>query len=138
MQNTKHDQYFFAVLDNSLESLNNPSKYDVIDRLYDLNDKSKYPDPLLVELLDYGIGAGGSELLDQFITEKKEKILPLLRAKRAKPIECFSKYESICLNSNSFVFGNEGALALRNENIDELIDAIQKGIILWAVNPDEK
>jgi hypothetical protein len=91
-----------------------------IDRLYDLKEKSRDADFLLVALLDYYIGEGPGEILAQFITEKGKVMVPLLIAKEKKPLECLSLYKSICADS----------LEDRNEQIDQMLDAIRKGIIL--------
>jgi hypothetical protein len=61
-QKLKFDKYFFAVLDSELATKKDPSKHDVLNRLYDLKERSKNPDPLLVDLLDYYIGEGPSEM----------------------------------------------------------------------------
>ncbi len=115
-----YDQYFFDVLKACKEG-----QFPLaLDRLDDLNKRSKYTRFLLVELLDYYLGEGPNELLAQLITEKGKKILPLLVAKRKKGLGCLPKYKSICMNK--FTTG----LQIRNERIDELIDAIQNGIVL--------
>jgi hypothetical protein len=99
-----------------------------MDRIFDLNRNSRNPDLLLPELLDYRLGSGGAESLTQFITEKGRKMRPLLKRKRAKPLGCLPKYESICNKS----------LEARNKHIDLMIDAIEKGVVLWAEEPNPK
>jgi hypothetical protein len=126
--NSRYDEYFYAVLDSSMESQKNPTKYDVIDKLYDLKDKSKNPASLLIDLLDYFIGAGGEEILLEFITEKGTRILPLLIAKKASPINCIPKYKSICVNN----------IKLRDNDIDWMIEAINHGKILRVEEPPVK
>jgi hypothetical protein len=119
-KNQKYDEYFYAILDSSMASQKNPSEYEVIDKLYDLKEKSKKSNQLLVDLLDYYIGAGGGEILMELITEKGTPILPLLIAKKAVPIDCIPRYKSICFhNINS-----------RNEDIDLMIEAIKRGEII--------
>jgi hypothetical protein len=126
-QTVKFDRYYFAVLDAQVES-ERTHEYHTMDRIYDLNRNSRNPDLLLPELLDYRLGAGGAESLTQLITEKGRKMLPLLKRKRAKPLGCLPKYQSICIKS----------LEARNKDIDLMIDAIEKGIVLRAEEPSPK
>jgi hypothetical protein len=126
-QTVKFDRYYFAVLDAQVES-ERTHEYHTMDRIFDLNRNSRNSDLLLTELLDYRLGAGGGEILTEFITEKGRKMLPLLKRKRAQPLNCSPKYESICIES----------MEARNEDIDLMIDAIEKGIVLWAVEPSPK
>jgi hypothetical protein len=126
-QTVKFDRYYFAVLDAQVES-ERTHEYHTMDRIYDLNQNSRNPDLLLPELLDYRLGAGGAESLMQLITEKGRKMLPLLKKKRAKPLDCLPKYESICIKS----------LEARNKDMDLMIDAIEKGIVLRAEEPSPK
>jgi len=131
MHNTKHDQYFVAVLDAALEG-QKTNEYHTADRLYDLKEKSNNSGPLFIELLDYYIGEASGEILTEFITEKGKTVLPLLVAKKRKPIECLAKYKNICMDRFP------EALKIRNEKIDQMVDAIQKGIILRAEDPNAK
>lgn len=126
-QTVKSDRYFLAVLNAQVES-ERTHEYHTMDRIYDLNENSCDSDILLPELLDYRLGAGGDESLMQLITEKGRKMLPLLKRKRAKPLGCLPKYESICIKS----------LEARNKVIDLMTDAIEKGIVLWAEEPTPK
>jgi hypothetical protein len=126
-QMVKYDQYFFGVLDESLNALRT-REYHVIDRLYMLKEKSENCDQLLVELLDYYIGEGGGEILAELITKNGKKMLPLLSNKKLQPLHCLPKYESICIKS----------IGARNKDIDLMIDAIQKGIVLRAEEPSPK
>ncbi len=116
---TTYDQYFYAVLDATLMGLET-GEYRTIDRLYDLKEKSPNANILLVELMDYSIGAGGGEIRDEFIIEKGQSILPLLKKKRNNPVTCLPKYQSLCITD----------LELRNLGIDELISKIGKNNIL--------
>jgi len=126
-QTVKFDRYYFAVLDAQVES-ERTHEYHTMDRIYDLNKNSRNSDFLLTELLDYRLGAGGAESLTELITEKGRKMLPLLKRKRAQPLDCLPKYESICIRS----------MEARNKDIDLMIDAIEKGIVLWAEEPSPK
>jgi len=99
-----------------------------MDRIYDLNEISRNSDLLLTELLDYRLGAGGAESLMELITKRGKKILSLLKRKRTQPLDCLPKYQSICIKS----------VGTGNEDIDLMIDAIEKGIILWAEEPSHK
>jgi hypothetical protein len=126
-QMVKYDQYFWGVLDESLDALRT-RQYHVIDRLYLLKEKSENSNQLLVELLDYYIGEGGGEILEELITKNGKKMLPLLSNKKLQPLHCLPKYESICVKS----------IGARNKDIDLMIDAIQKGIVLRAEEPSPK
>jgi hypothetical protein len=126
-QMVKFDQYYFAVLDAQVES-ERTQEYHTMDRIYDLNKNSRNSDLLLPELLDYRLGAGGAESLMELITEKGRKMLPLLKRKKAQPVNCLPKYESICIRN----------IEARNKRIDMMIDAIEKGIVLWAEEPSPK
>lgn len=126
-QMVNFDRHYLAILDAQVES-ERTHEYRTMDRIYDLNKNSRNSDLLLPELLDYRLGAGGAESLTQLITEKGRKMLPLLKSKRAKPLGCPPKYESICIKS----------LEARNKDIDLMIDAIEKGIVLWVEEPSPK
>lgn len=126
-QMVKFDRYYLAVLDAQVDG-ERTHEYHTMDCIYDLNKNSRNSDLLLTELLDYRLGAGGAESLTQLITEKGRKMLPLLKRKRAKPLGCLPRYESICIKS----------LKARNKVIDLMIDAIEKGIVLWAEEPNPK
>jgi hypothetical protein len=118
-ENANYDEYFYAVLDTQMDEI----KYHggkVLHKLYDLRNKSKNLDKQLVALLDYYIGAGPSVVLDEFITERGKPILPLLIDKKTKPLECLPQYKAICKDH----------VKNRNYDIDLLLDAIKKGIIL--------
>ena len=116
----KYGTYFYAVLD-AHKNLKHGVEPKTIDRLYDLNDKSKNANSELVQLLDYYIGEGPSEILDELISAKGKVMLPLLLEKRKGPLNCLSKYKSLCLDKDT-----------RDENLDMLIEAINKGKVLKA------
>src|ERR1700681_221260 len=89
-----HDKYFDAVLDACSKG-----KYSlVLDNIYDLKDKSRHADELIIELLDYYIGEGPSEVIEEIITKKGNEMLKLLVSKRKKPLQCIEKYKSVCLD----------------------------------------
>lgn len=115
----KYDQYFYAVLDATLMGLET-GEYRTIDRLYDLKEKSPNANILLVELMDYSIGAGGGEIRDEFIIEKGQSILPLLKKKKNTPLSCLPKYQALCISD----------IELRNLGIDWLISKIGTNNIL--------
>jgi hypothetical protein len=125
-QTTKLDKYFFAVLDETLKALDT-GEYHTIARLYELKEKSQNRDYLLIELLDYYVGALGSVILDEFITERGKEMLPLLVAKKTQPIHCLEKYKRLCMNTEE-----------RNKDIDFLMDAIKRGIIIRPEDPNKK
>jgi hypothetical protein len=126
-QVSKFDQYYFAVLDAQVES-EKTHEYHTMDRIYDLSENSNNADLLLLELLDYRLGAAGAESLMELITEKGKGMLPLLRQQRAKPLDCLPKYKSICLHDAES----------RNRLIDAMVDAIEKGIVIHTEEPTEK
>jgi hypothetical protein len=112
-----NDKYFIAVLDAALSAKKNrKTPPHIIDRVDELVEKSKAVNVSLVDLLDYSIGAGAGELLDGYISKRGKVMLPLLQEKKKKPLECLPKYQAICADKET-----------RDENIDELIDAIEKG-----------
>jgi RHS repeat-associated protein len=113
-----YDKFFYAVLDAKLQTKKGMEPA-TIDRLYELKEKSKNSAQQLVQLLDYYIGEGPSEILDQMISEEGKKVLPLLLDKRKKPLECLSKYKTICIDKET-----------RDENIDLLVNAIKEGKVL--------
>jgi len=80
---------------------------------------------LYMELLDYYIGEGPGELLDEQITGMGDKILPFLIEKKTSPVKCEEKYKSICLTLNE-----------RNHIINKLMSAIKEGTILYQVFPE--
>jgi hypothetical protein len=115
---TKTDKFFYSVLDAVLNTRSGQEPA-TIDRLYDLNEKSVDAATQLVHLLDYNIGEGPSEILDEMITEKGKSVLPLLYQKKKMPVDCFKKYQSLCIDKKT-----------RNEDIEALIAAIKEGRVL--------
>jgi hypothetical protein len=111
------DSYFVSVLDLGLSAKKNPMVHpQILDALDDLDKKSKNANVCLVELLDYSIGAGAREVLYEYITMRGKVMLPLLREKKKKPLACLPKYKSLCSDRET-----------RDDDLDELIDAIEKG-----------
>ncbi len=97
---------------------------DVINNLYDIEKESSNSDEIYVSLIDYYLGAGGTECLDELITKRGKRILSLLMVKSEKPVECTPKYEAACIKS----------IEQRNSHINELIEAIKRGIVLCPDN----
>jgi hypothetical protein len=79
---------------------------------------------LYMELLNYYIGEGPEEILDEQITRMGDKILPFLIEKRNSPVKCEEKYESICF-----------AMEERNGIINHSISAIKEGTISYQAIP---
>lgn len=114
------DKYFNSVLSIASSTEANPELYpQILDDLDDLDKKGKNTNICLVALLDYYIGEGAREILSEYITEKGKVMLPILREKKKKPLECIPKYKSICSERKT-----------RDDGIDQLVDAIEKGIVL--------
>jgi hypothetical protein len=105
-----------------LDLLVNPETFgpDIINSLYDIEQKSSNSDKIYVALIDYYLGAGGTECLDELITKRGKRVLSLLKTMKEKPIECVPKYEARCIKS----------IEHRNAHISELIEAINRGIVL--------
>ena len=76
---------------------------------------------MLIELLDYYLGSGPSEILQEFITEEGETMVPLLQKKYNSPLNCLPKYKEICLTIEE-----------RNTFIKGMINAIKNGLVLKA------
>ncbi|MHB8844939.1 MAG: hypothetical protein ACYC7L_09345 [Nitrospirota bacterium] len=94
-----HDQYFYALLDEvSAQPRKETRGPDIISRLQDIKTKSKSAGASLIDLLDYYIGEGPGAIQREYIAERGRDILPLLEAKRNKPLECLPKYKTICLD----------------------------------------
>ncbi len=81
---------------------------------------------LYTELIDYYIGEGPGEILSEKITGMREKILPFLVEKKGTQLNCLEKYKSLCRED----------IKERNKRIEYLIDAIKKGVILYAEYPE--
>ena len=123
----RYDRYHFAVLDAQMES-RRTGEYRTMDRLFDVKKNSSNPDALFVDLLDYYLGEAGGLTLAEFLSEGGTRMLPLLEAKRLKPLECLPKYTAICADN----------VDNRNERINWITDAIRKGVILRAEEPAGK
>ncbi len=115
----KFDKYYFAVLGAQLNTQKN-QEYLTLDRLYDLKKNSKNLDSQLIGLLDYYLGEASGEILDEFITERGRIMLSLLNNKKGRQLECLNEYKSICIDN----------IQKRDNKINRMIDAIQKGIVL--------
>jgi len=95
-----------------------------MDRLFDLRRSSKESNQLLVDLLDYYLGEAAGEVMQEFVTQEGSKIAPLLQEKRGMPLNCLAKYQAICRRD----------VASRNRQIDYMLDAIRKGVVLKSAN----
>lgn len=81
---------------------------------------------LLVRLSDYYLGEAPGEILDEKITRIGERILPYLVQKRNMPINCNKKHQDLCFENTKE----------RNVGIEKAMEAIKKGVILYAIFPD--
>lgn len=91
-----------------------------MDRIFDLRRSQKHATPMLVSLLDYHLGAASSETLAEFLTQAGKEAAPMLSARRDAPLACLPKYQELCQDS----------VAARNKQIDRILDAISKGVVL--------
>jgi len=85
-------------------------------------------DRFLVRLLDYYVGEGPTLALDEAITRRGKRMLPLLDTLRSRNLQCLEEFTNICMSI--FPDGRE----LRNERIEQLTQAIKKGVVLKADN----
>jgi hypothetical protein len=120
-EQTKYDRLYFAVLDAQVTAQRS-GEYQTMDRLLELGDNGDESDRFLVDLLDYYLGAAAGEILQELITSKGNKISALLKEKRNTPLNCLPQYKIICTHS----------IEHRNRRIDEMLEAINKGIVLNA------
>ena len=118
-QNIKPDEYFFKVLDASLDAKTTGDYRRVIECLSELKENSKNPDEMMIGLLDYYIGEEGFEILDKYLTDRGKIMIEPLSDKMGQRINCLKKYKPICV-------GN-----IRNRN-DSIIQ-IQYGIYMDLV-----
>jgi hypothetical protein len=81
---------------------------------------------LYLELLDYYIGEGPGEILSEKITLLGEEILPALIEKKKMRLLCLEEFKDLCYED----------IEDRNRKIEHEINAIKKGIVLYAVYPD--
>ncbi len=109
-------------LKSYLDILVDPNTFDPdrINKLYDIEKLSKNADEIYVDLTDYYLGAGGGECLSELITKRGKRMIPILKDKRMRPVNCFPVYKSRCVSS----------IKQRNEKIDEFVKAIECGIVL--------
>jgi hypothetical protein len=112
------DPYLISFLD----SLIDPKAFypHTLDKLYAIEHHGSQPDKSFIALTDYYIGAAGGECLDELITKRGKRMLPLLMEKRKRPLDCLPKYQSLCVETVSD----------RNDRINELIKAIKNGVVL--------
>ena len=115
------DDAFYAVLNAQLEAQAG-GEYRTMDRLFELRDSQENVNQALVDLLDYYLGSAAGEILGEFITAEGSMIAPLLERKRDSQLECLPRYKSICADSRE----------VRNRRIEEMLDAIRRGVILKA------
>lgn len=117
------DKHYLAVLDAALVAQRG-GEYRAMDRLFDLRRGSKEPNRLLVDLLDYYLGEAAGEAMQEFLTQEGSKITPLLKEKREMPLNCLAKYQAVCRKD----------VASRNRQIDYMLDAIRKGVVLKSAD----
>ncbi len=108
----------------SLAKENSPKLYDALDEI----DKLPIDEAisLYVGLIDYYIGEHGTEIHLERATKIGEKIIPFLIEKRNMPLMCLEQYKSLCVKD----------IEERNRKIGWIIDAIKKGIVLYAEYPE--
>lgn len=107
----------------SLAMDNSPKLYDTLDQIDRLPIYEAMN--LHMELTNYYIGEHGSEVLSEKITKIGDKIIPFLVEERYISLMCSDRYKSMCRK-----------LEERNREIERMIDAIKKGIILYAEFPE--
>lgn len=120
-EQNQYERLYLAVLDAQLEAQKGGDYY-TMDRLFELSRAGRGANHFLVDLLDYYLGAAAGEILGELITSKGSNIAPLLKKKRESPLNCLPQYQSICMDS----------LEQRNRRIDEMLEAISKGVVLKA------
>lgn len=112
---------YLAVLDAAVTcQKSSGADCHAMDRVFDLRDSTKHATPLLVSLLDYHLGAASSETLAEFLTQAGKEAAPMLSERRDTPLACLPKYQELCQDS----------VTARNRQIDLILDAISKGVVL--------
>ena len=116
----------FAVVLNTARAGDYPGTLDSVSLL----DKKggRRAERFLVRLLDYYVGEGPTLALDEAITRRGKRMLPLLDTLRSRNLQCLEEFTNICMSI--FPDGRE----LRNERIEQLTQAIKKGVVLKADN----
>lgn len=117
----QYERLYFAVLDAQVVAQKG-GDYHTMDRVFELGRAGRDANHYVVDLLDYYLGAAAGEILQELITSKGGNIVPLLKQKREGPLSCLSQYKAICADS----------LEHRNHRIDEMLEAIRKGVVLKA------
>src|SRR5690349_7337855 len=103
------DPAYTAVLDAALTcQASRGADCHAMDRIFDLKRTSKQSMSMLVSLLDYQLGSASGGTLAEFLTQAGKETAPLLREKRATPLDCLPKYQSLCRET----------VATRNAQID--------------------
>lgn len=103
-----------TILDSSLEAVQG-GDYRTIDILAYSSQESEDPKDFYASLLDYYLGAGAGETLEDFIVKEGNSIVPVLLKKKGSPLNCRKEYQQICTES----------VEHRNERINRLIKEIQ-------------
>ncbi len=116
------DKYLLAVLDKAKAG----DSVGALDQILVLDERGSSADMALVRLLDYYVGEGQSEVLSEAITKRGKRMLKLLKSQKKNALRCLPDYMEICISK--FADG----VTLRNEYIDRLIDAINRGVVLRA------
>jgi len=118
------DKRLLLVL-NQAKAGNYPAVLDAVD---ELDKQGKRADASLIALLDYYVGEGPSEIMNEAITRRGKRMLKALETKRQSDLQCLPEYLSVCMSK--FTDG----LKQRNEYIQRLEAAIRKGKVLRAVH----
>lgn len=100
-------------------------RHGAIEEIDKLQLKMEDRISLYMELLNYYIGEGPGEVLNEQITGMGDKILPFLIEKKNSSVNCEEKYKSICYTMEQ-----------KNRKINKLINAIKEGAILYSVFPE--
>jgi len=116
-EKNQYERLFSAILDAQLEAQRG-GDYHTMDRVFELGRAGEKANYLLVELLDYYLGAAAGEVLQEFIVSKGNGITPLLKQKRDTPLNCLPKYIVICTDN----------LDHRNRRIDGMLKTIEKNV----------
>jgi hypothetical protein len=109
----------------SLAKNHSPKLYEELENIERLPSNTAIT--ICVDLTDYYLGEHGSEILMEKATKIGEKILPFLIERRNSRLNCLVKYKELCVTN----------IEERNRKIDWMIDAINKGIVLYAEYPKD-
>lgn len=94
---------------------------NLMKRLDELDQQGQAADRALVDLLDYYIGEGPKAFVYELIVQRGERMVPILKEKKASTLRCLPEYKSLCLSEKE------------KESRDELIDEM----IEWIIQPEK-